>query len=440
MIKLESNNLRITDIRVAYIDGLPKSMILLKVYTNSDIIGYGELRDASSASYALLLKSRILGENPLDVNKLFNRIKQFGYHSRQGGGVSGIICALYDIVGKYYGIPLYQLLGGKYRDKVRLYCDTDVSGRHTGRDMGMALKKRMDDGYTFLKMDLGIELLLDEPGALNAPSGMIEDIKKYSLKAIQHQSGSIDRSLMYGKNYEIFTIPHWATGIHITEYGLDILEEYLRQVREVIGYEIPLAVDHFGHVAVEDAVRFARRAEKYNLAWMEDIAPWNTPSQLEKFTRASTQPICTGEDIYLAENFREVLEAGVGVVHPDVLTIGGPAEIMSLGKLCGEYGAAMAIHMAESPIGFMAAIHCAAALEQVLAVEMHSVDYVDWYKLINPNVKIKDGFVSVPDRPGLGIESLNEELIEKYRTAGSPKPWTETENWNNEWSNDRIWS
>ncbi len=440
MIKLESNNLRITDIRVAYIDGLPKSMILLKVYTNSDIIGYGELRDASSASYALLLKSRILGENPLDVNKLFNRIKQFGYHSRQGGGVSGIICALYDIVGKYYGIPLYQLLGGKYRDKVRLYCDTDVSGRHTGRDMGMALRKRMDDGYTFLKMDLGIELLLDEPGALNAPSGMIEDIKKYSLKAIQHQSGSIDRSLMYGKNYEIFTIPHWATGIHITEYGLDILEDYLRQVREVIGYEIPLAVDHFGHVAVEDAVRFARRAEKYNLAWMEDIAPWNTPSQLEKFTRASTQPICTGEDIYLAENFRDVLEAGVGVVHPDVLTIGGPAEIMSLGKLCGKYGAAMAIHMAESPIGFMAAVHCAAALEQVLAVEMHSVDYGDWYKLINPNVKIKDGFVSVPETPGLGIESLNEELIEKYRTDGSPKPWIETEFWNNEWSNDRIWS
>ncbi|NLZ37610.1 MAG: mandelate racemase/muconate lactonizing enzyme family protein [Clostridiales bacterium] len=440
MIKLESNNLRITDIRVAYIDGLPKSMILLKVYTNSDIIGYGELRDASSASYALLLKSRVLGENPLDVNKLFNRVKQFGYHSRQGGGVSGIICALYDIVGKYYGIPLYQLLGGKYRDKVRLYCDTDVSGRHTGRDMGMALKKRMDDGYTFLKMDLGIELLLDEPGALNAPSGMIEDIKKYSLKAIQHQSGSIDRSLMYGKNYEVFTIPHWATGIHITEYGLDILEEYLRQVREVIGYEIPLAVDHFGHLAVEDAVRFARRAEKYNLAWMEDIAPWNTPSQLEKFTRALTQPICTGEDIYLAENFRDVLEAGVGVVHPDVLTIGGPAEIMSLGKLCGKYGAAMAIHMAESPIGFMAAVHCAAALEQVLAVEMHSVDYEDWYKLINPNVKIKDGFVSVPETPGLGIESLNEELIEKYRTDGSPKPWTETENWNNEWSNDRIWS
>ena len=103
----------------------------------------------------------------------------------------------------------------------------------------------------------------------------------------------------------------------------------------------------------------------------------------------------------MAENFRDVLEAGVGVVHPDVLTIGGPAEIMSLGKLCGKYGAAMAIHMAESPIGFMAAVHCAAALEQVLAVEMHSVDYEDWYKLINPNVKIKDGFVLYPKRRDL---------------------------------------
>ncbi len=73
---------------------------------------------------------------------------------------------------------------------------------------------------------------------------------------------------MYGKNYEIFTIPHHATGIHITEKGLDYLENYIREVREVIGYEIPLAIDHFGHVTVEDAIRFARRMEKYNIAWM----------------------------------------------------------------------------------------------------------------------------------------------------------------------------
>ena len=308
--KIKACDLKITDLRVADIDGLPKHMILLKIYTNAGIVGYGEVRDASSATYAKMLKSRLIGENPLNVEKLFNRIRQFGGHSRQGGGVSGIEVALYDIIGKYYGVPVYQLLGGKWRDEVRVYCDTDVDGKHTGKDMGMALKKRMEQGFTFLKMDLGIELLYDEPGTLNAPIGLIDDYKKYNMKAICHQSGSIDKSLMFGKNYQIFTVPHFATGIHLTEKGMDYLENYVREVRDVIGYEVPLAVDHFGHVAIEDAIRFARRMEKYNIAWMEDLAPWQQTEHLKKFANNSCVPLCTGEDIFLAENFEKVLAAG----------------------------------------------------------------------------------------------------------------------------------
>ena len=233
------SSLKITDLRVTNINGLPKHCILLKLYTNQGIVGYGEVRDASSATYALMLKSRILGENPLNVEKLFRRIRQFGGPSRQGGGVSGIEIALWDIVGKAYGVPVWQLLGGKYRDRVRVYCDTDVEGRHTGLDMGRALKARMDMGFTFLKMDLGIELLFGEEGCLKAPDCMLREIEQYSMKAIRHQKGSIDRELMLGKNYEVFTIPHYATGIHITEKGLDALEAYVRDVRSVIGYKIP---------------------------------------------------------------------------------------------------------------------------------------------------------------------------------------------------------
>ncbi|MBQ2725506.1 MAG: mandelate racemase/muconate lactonizing enzyme family protein [Clostridia bacterium] len=435
-----AKDLKITDIRFADIDGLPKHMILLKIYTNSDIVGYGEVRDASSATYAMMLKGRLLGENPLNIDKLFQRIKQFGGHSRQGGGVSGIEVALWDIAGKYYGVPVYQLLGGQYRDKIRIYCDTDVEGKHTGRDMGKALKRRMEDGFTYLKMDLGIELLFDEPGTLNAPAGFLDELKTYSMKAISHQSGSIDKSLMYGKNYEIFTIPHHATGIHITEKGLDYLENYVKEVREEIGYEIPLAIDHIGHVAVEDAIRFAGRLEKYNIAWMEDIAPWMMTGHLRKFAENSCVPLGTGEDIYLAENFRSVLEAGVNLVHPDVLTIGGLGEIKKLGDLCETYGAALALHMAESPIGFMAAVHAAAALKNVLCVEFHSVDHPEWYTLSVPEIRLDNGFMAVPDTPGLGIEYLNEELIEKFHKKDCPAPWSDTSHWNGEWSNDRIWS
>src|SRR5699024_10832259 len=157
---------------------------------------------------------------------------------------------------------------------------------------------------------LGIELMLDEPGCLNAPAGFLEDIKKYSMKAINHQKGSVDIDMMYGKNYEIFTIPHHATGIHITQKGIDYLENYVKEVRDVIGYEIPLASDHFGHVCIEACILFAKRLEKYNIAWLEDVAPWHYTNHYVKIANSCHVPICTGEDIYLAENFEPLMESG----------------------------------------------------------------------------------------------------------------------------------
>ena len=437
------SELKITDLRVANVNHIPKHCILLKIETNQGITGYGEVRDASSATYALMLKSRLVGENPLNVEKLFRRIRQFGGHSRQGGGVSGVEIALWDIVGKVYGVPCYQLLGGKYRDTVRIYCDTDVDGKHTGADMGRALKKRMEMGFTYLKMDLGIELMLEEPGCLNAPSGMIEDMMKYSAKALNHQHGSIDMDMMRAKNYEVFTIPHHASGIHITEKGLDYLENYVREVREVIGYEVPLAIDHVGHVAITDIIALAKRLEKYNIAWMEDVAPWHYTDHFRRAADATTVPMCTGEDIFLAENFEPLLrDARLGVIHPDILTIGGLGEMKKVADLCERYGAAMAIHMAESPIGFMAALHAAAAIQNVLAVEFHSVDCPVWQDLVVGPEKplIRNGFAKVPEAPGLGIEALNEEMIRAYAHEKFGEPWKNTDEWNGEWANDRTWS
>ncbi len=123
-------------------------------------------------------------------------------------------------------------------------------------------------------------------------------------------------------------VAHPFTGIHVTEHGFDVLEQYVKDVRSVIGYEVPLAIDHFGHICVEDCIKLAHRLEKYNLAWLEDMVPWQYTEQYVRLRNATTIPVCTGEDIYLSENFEPLLKAGgVSVIHPDVLTVGGILEL-----------------------------------------------------------------------------------------------------------------
>ena len=225
--QINPSTLRITDVRFADIDGAPKRCTLIKAASSISMPlarrpwnAYGEVRDASSRTYAAMLKSRIIGENPCNIEKIFRRIKQFGGHSRQAGGVCGIEVALWDLAGKAWGVPVWQLLGGKFRDEIRIYCDTDSEGG--GRDMGQALVERMKKGFTYLKMDLGIELLMNQPGCLSAPLGFLETMKR-EKKVFVTPHGSINPAAMRGEAYELFSTAHPFTGIHITEAGLDYL-------------------------------------------------------------------------------------------------------------------------------------------------------------------------------------------------------------------------
>src|SRR6266513_3069446 len=160
------SELKITDLCVAVVEG---QRPILRLDTNQDTYGLGEVRDGASPTYALFLKSRLLGENPCNVDRLFRKIKQFGGPARQGGGVSGIEMALWDLAGKAYNVPVYQMLGGKFRDRIRCYADTTES--HDPKEYGQRLKARRDQGFTWLKMDLGIDLLNGMPGTITAPAG-----------------------------------------------------------------------------------------------------------------------------------------------------------------------------------------------------------------------------------------------------------------------------
>src|SRR5947209_5453330 len=162
-------DLKITDMRIAVVARAPMTCPVIRIDTNQGIYGLGEVRDGASKNYALFLKSRILGENPCNVDLIFRKIKQFGGHSRQAGGVCGIEMALWDLAGKAYGVPVYQMLGGKFRNKIRCYADTTES--HDPVIYGQRLKARKEQGFTWLKMDLGIDLMENVPGTITRPAG-----------------------------------------------------------------------------------------------------------------------------------------------------------------------------------------------------------------------------------------------------------------------------
>ena len=448
MINTYSNptDLKITDMRFVDIDGAPKRCTILKIMTNQGITGYGEVRDASSKTYALMLKSRILGENPCNVDRIFRKIKQFGGPSRQGGGVSGIEIALWDLAGKAYGVPMYQLLGGKFRDKVRVYCDTDVDGKDTGLNMGDALKKRVEKhGYTMLKMDLGINQLWDVEGGLSAPVGFLDEYHHTAEMAREAKARGDKAAARWWTNrsYDQNNIAHPFTGIHITKKGFDYLENYVKEVRSVIGYEIPLSIDHFGHIGVEDCIKLANRLEDYNMCWLEDMIPWQLTEQYVRLHNASTTPIATGEVIYLLENFKPLLDnRAVSIIHPDILSSGGIYETKKIGDYAEECGVAMALHMAETPVACLAAVHVAAATNNFLGLEFHSNDVDWWSDMVKDTEKprIVDGFMAVPEKPGIGIDELDDEVLKEHIHPEIPGLWESTDEWNDWDSHDRLWS
>jgi L-alanine-DL-glutamate epimerase-like enolase superfamily enzyme len=236
---------------------------------------------------------------------------------------------------------------------------------------------------------------------------------------------------------------HPFTGIQITNKGIDVLCNYVAAVRREVGYEIPLAADHFGHLGLESCIRLGKALDQFCLAWYEDMIPWQFTDQYVRLSRSVDTPICTGEDIYLKEGFMDLFRTrAVSVIHPDLATSGGILETKKIGDLAQEHGIAMAMHMAGSPVAAMAGVHCAAATENFLALENHSIDHPSWSDLVIglPNPLIVDGHVQVPETPGLGFASLNEEVVRAHLDPDDPGCFDPTDPWDKERSWDRLWS
>ncbi len=345
---------------------------IIRIDTNQGVYGLGEVRDAGVKGIALILKAHISGKNPLEMESVLRTIREFAGHGRMGGGYSAVDMALHDIAGKVYGVPAWRLAGTKFRGRVRTYCDT--TGHKDPKIYAERMLKRKKLGFTFFKMDLYTSLVADRPGAV-------------------HQNGAA------------------------TAKGLAYLCEYIQAVRDAIGWDAPLAADHFGKLSVKDSIRYARAFEPYQLTWAEDFIPWMDWRGYKAISEATTTPILTGEDIFgLEEGFQSLIEnRAVDIIQPDPETSGGIKETRRITDQADLAGIPTVLHFAGSPVGCMAAVHLAATIRNFVVMEHHAVDMPWWQDLVTGPKKpiIREGYIDVPDTPGLGVE-LNEAVVKEH--------------------------
>jgi L-alanine-DL-glutamate epimerase-like enolase superfamily enzyme len=416
------SDLRVTDIRVAVVAS-NYDYPIIRIDTNQGVSGLGEGRDAGHRENVLQFKSMLLGQNPCNVDMLFRAIKHFGNWGREGGGVSGLEIALWDLVGRVYGVPCYQFLGGKYRDRVRLYADTPAPTEATPEGYRAALRRRKALGFTFIKFDIRPTFFAEAEGGLSGQATRYE----YPLGQQWRAPGS-------------------GQGARLTARGIARAVEVVAAVREAAGWDISLCTDHYGHgyLTAGEVIRLAEALEPFNLAWLEDPMPWWDIDGHKMVTDAISTPTAAGEELYLWDGFREMIERrAVDILHPDLLTSGGMLETKRIADYGERYGLPTALHCAGSPIAFMANVHCAAAIPSFLALEHHGLDLPFWHSLVTglaPDY-LADGYVTVPDKPGLGIDLNEEAIAANLRTPGTL--FTPTEEWNTPklgfWRPDNRW-
>lgn len=367
-------DIEITDVRTMALQG-NFEWGLVRVDTDADVYGIGEVRYDGDPT----TDPRLIGQNPLDIDRLV----EFGIDD-------GVEMALWDIKGKVLDAPVYELLGGKYRDAVTIYCDThggeslgaaqsaDVDPRevYTPESYANAAREVVDAGFSALKFDLDVRTHADVDTAA----------RRLDNAAIEHKVALVEA------------------------------------VREEIGDEIDLGFDLHWNFTVETAVRLGRKLEPYDLAWLEDPVPPRKYDAHRRVREAVDVPLLTGENLRDPGEFKQLLDAeGTDIAAPDINNCDGLTNFRTIARLCDLEGVPIAMHNIGSPVTTVAAAHGAASIPNFIALEYHAFDVPWWDDLVERTGEsgpiIDDGAIALPEGPGLGIE-IDPDVAETHRIAG----------------------
>ena len=375
--------LKITEIRTAEVR-VHGYQVHVRVYTDQGIIGLGETTDAAQGNVPIIQSfSRLLiGQDPLNIEAAFERIRTVGIFAGAQAGqyvtaLTGVETALWDIAGKALGLPVYQLLGGKVRDRVRIYCDSGEREMIPGDERSKArIKEIQERGFTAAKID-------------------IDDATDPSR---------FDRVNWTASNNEI---DHMTAKVAFT--------------RELYPKNIDLAVDMHGRYDLGTAKRVAKELEPFRLMWLEEPVPAENVDAMRDVRASTHTPICCGENLYLRHGFREILEKrAVDIIMPDFQKAGGLLEARKIADMAHTYYVPVAPHGVTSPIGMMASAHVCAVIPNFLVQEFHWIDSLPlWRNWVKEGDIIEKGYITPPERPGIGVE-MNEEGARKAQVPGTP--------------------
>lgn len=372
--------LKITDVRTAQVM-VHGPQTHIRIYTDQGIFGQGECTDAAVGSSSLIhgWKRMLVGQDPLNVEALWERIRTMGIFAGAQGGqyitaLSGVEIALWDLAGKALGLPVYQLLGGKFRDKVRIYCDSDMDDP-IGPEADRKLPWIKAQGFTAMKIDL------DDA----------RDPARFDKVNWTASNGEIDRMV-----------------------------KWVAHVRESIPANMDLACDMHGRYDAPTGKRVAKALEQYKLLWLEEPVPAEDVDAMADIRHSTSTPIACGENRYMRWGFTDVFRKdAVDIIQPDFQKDGGLAESQKIANMAQAYYIPVAPHCVVSPIGMMATCHACMTFPNFLACEWHWINFPDhWKNWVKEGEIIHNGYVTPSDRPGLGVE-MNEEAARKAQIPGT---------------------
>ena len=386
--------MKITAVRTAILR-IVGPCVFVKIDTDAGITGIGECYPAGPASAMVetvnAMAEHLLGQDPHQINVLHEKIRRFNlFTGAQGGTVitalSGIEMALWDILGKALGVPVYQLLGGAFRDNIRLYADchagtVDAEGHHVEAQIGDSAQR--EARIRREAADAAQEAVSLGYGAL-----------KFDVDDIHHPAK---------RDYWNWTL---------TAAEIDDIVGRVARIRDEIGYGIDLAIDAHGRFDLPSAIQVARELAPFKLMWLEEPVPPELPEALTRVREVSPVPICAGENVYTRFGIFDLIQRkAVDIIMPDLAKCGGVMEGIRIAGMAEVNGLPFTPHNVSGPVGTMAMAHVCAAIPNFLVLEFHGLDLDYWEDLVNyaGGAVIQNGAVQLTDAPGWGIE-INDEV------------------------------